>query len=128
MALMEWTPAYSVEVEAIDLQHRKLFAMVNELHSASREGKGAQLVPRMLKDLVLYTQQHFAFEEQLMRKGGCPHYAEHKAEHEKLAKQVTEMAAALNNKGVTSTSLMFFLCNWLKEHISGHDKKYVPYV
>ena len=41
MALLTWTTEYSVAVEAIDKQHQKLFAMLNELHDAMKSGKGA---------------------------------------------------------------------------------------
>lgn len=128
VGLIDWSTAYSVKVETIDQQHKKLFSMVNELHEAARTGKGAQVVPRLLKDLLQYTRQHFAFEEAMMVRGGYPQVEAHKAEHEELTLRVVQMAREVEGRGLPAGRLLFFLCDWLTQHILGHDKKNMPYV
>jgi hemerythrin len=129
VALFEWSNTYSVSVATIDQQHQKLFAIMNELHAAMREGKGAQQAPRLLKELVKYTREHCAFEESLMERGGYPDLAAHKALHEKLTAEVVQMAAQIEGGDRSATlRLVQFLSTWLQKHILGNDKKYTPYV
>ena len=91
MALICWSTEYSVEVDSIDKQHQKLFAMLNGLHDAMKVGKGSQRVPLILGELVQYTREHFASEENLMLRAGYPDYDRHKAEHDKLTRDVMQM-------------------------------------
>ena len=125
MALLSWSDDYSVAVESIDKQHRKLFEMLNDLHDAMKAGKGSQMAPLILKNLVQYTREHFANEENLMVRSHYPDYARHKAEHDKLTGEVVRMVRELEAGGVAqSVNLQDFLCQWLQAHICGCDKKY----
>ena len=129
MALLTWSTEYSVEVEAIDKQHQKLFAMVNELHDAMKAGKGTQTAPRILKKLVEYVCEHFALEEAMMAEAHYPELARHKAEHDKLTSEVAKMLQDIESgKTVLSMKLLQFLRSWLQDHIAGVDKKYMPYL
>jgi hemerythrin len=129
MALLTWSTEYSVEVESIDQQHQKLFAMLNELHDAMKAGKGTQTAPRILKKLVEYACEHFALEEALMAQANYPDLARHKAEHDKLTSEVAKLMQDVESgKTVLSMKLLQFLRNWLQDHILGCDKKYVSYL
>jgi len=44
MALVTWDQSYSVSVRRMDEQHQKLFALINALHDAMRQGKGQAAV------------------------------------------------------------------------------------
>jgi hemerythrin len=126
---MNWSTDYSVEVDSIDKQHRKLFEMLNELHDAMKAGKGTQLAPSILKNLVRYTREHFADEERLMIQARYPDFARHQAEHEKLTREVMIMEHSLaSGEVVLSMKLVQFLRTWLQEHILGCDKKYMTYL
>ena len=129
MALLNWSTEYSVEVESIDKQHQQLFSMLNDLHDAMKAGKGAQLAPRVLKKLVDYTCEHFAWEEALMAKAHYPELARHKAEHDKLTGEVAKLVQDVESgKTVVSMKLLQFLRSWLQDHIAGVDKKYTSYL
>lgn len=129
MALMTWSTDYSVEVALLDKQHQKLFEMLNKLHNAMRLGEGRHLAPRILSELVQYTREHFATEEALMKQANYPELIAHKAEHDKLTREVVKMVQDIEQgKAVLSMKLMQFLESWLKDHILGRDKKYVSYM
>jgi hemerythrin len=129
MALLNWTTEYSVEVDSIDRQHQKLFLMLNQLHDAMRVGKGAELAPSILVELLRYTREHFADEERMLIQARYPDFARHKAEHKKLNSEVAQMVQDIENgKAVLSMDLVEFLRTWLQEHILGRDKKYMTYL
>jgi hemerythrin len=88
--MLEWKPEYSVGVAKLDTQHRKLFDYVNELEQAMRKGQGRAVLDKILANLSAYTREHFATEEELMRRTGYPAYAQHKAAHETFVKRVRE--------------------------------------
>jgi hemerythrin len=125
MALFNWSDKYSVEVQSIDKQHQKLFAMMNELHEAMASGKGNQLAPAIVKRLVNYTRDHLAAEEGMMRRANYPDFNTHKAEHDELNRKVAKMAKDIEGGNVVlSINLQNFLREWLKTHILLRDKQY----
>lgn len=129
MALICWSTEYSVEVDSIDKQHQKLFAMLNGLHDAMKVGKGSQRVPLILGELVQYTREHFASEENLMLRAGYPDYDRHKAEHDKLTRDVMQMVRDFEQGKIALTiDMQDFLRQWLQTHIVSSDKKYTAHL
>jgi hemerythrin len=125
MPLMNWSNDFSVTVPEMDEQHKRLFAMINELHDARSKGQGQTVIKPLLQGLVQYTRTHFSAEEQLLQRAKYAEFAQHKALHEKLIKQVLDLKARSDagQAGVT-VELMNFLKTWLVSHIQGVDKKY----
>jgi hemerythrin len=125
MALLDWKNEYSVDIQSIDKQHKKLFETVNQLHDAMKSGVGARLVPVILNSLVSYTRDHFADEEKLMRQAAYPAYASHKAEHDRLTNEVVRLVQDMEAGRVAmSMQLLEFLKEWLQKHILSTDKQY----
>ena len=56
----------------MDIQHKQLVAMVNQLYEAMQMSKGDAVVKTILPALVLYTKIHFTAEEKLMKDVGFP--------------------------------------------------------
>lgn len=129
MKFMEWTTEYAVGVETLDAQHKKLFAMLNDLHEAMREGEGSALVGQTLADLIAYTNEHFSAEEALMQQAGYTLFLNHKAEHEKLTARVMELFDKYEKgNAMLSVSIMNFIAEWLSAHTMASDKKYAPFL
>lgn len=124
-----WSEKYSVNVDEIDRQHKKLIGLVNTLDQAMREGKGKSVLSDVLKELVQYTQMHFAAEERIMKTNEYPAYAEHKAKHDKMTMKVLEIQKQYQEGKVAITfEVMKFLEDWVDKHILGTDKKYAPHL
>ena len=129
MALVEWRLEYSVGVQSIDLQHQKLFEMVNELYNAMRMGNVAEVVPIILERLETYCHEHFAYEESLMLQAEYPDYLRHKAEHAKLMEKVLVLAKDFDEDTVLrSLALLGFLNEWLQRHVISSDRLYSTYL
>lgn len=125
MALMEWTDRLSVGVDAFDGHHKRMIALVNELHAAMSESRGQQALSGILGELIDYTDYHFAAEEAAFDEHGYPDAGSHKEAHATLL----EKARALKEQydaGATmmSVEVIEFLRDWVSEHIKGEDKKY----
>ncbi len=130
MPLMTWNEKMSVGVKVLDDDHKRLVALVNELHDALKTGHGKDALGKILDSLVTYTKSHFAREEQFFARTNYPDSAAHKKEHDDLTNQVLQVQAKFNSGASTGLSLqvMNFLRDWLTNHIQGSDKKYGPYL
>jgi hemerythrin-like metal-binding protein len=122
MTLMTWGPILEVGFGDIDVQHRKLVDLVNELDDAMRAGRGQDVADAVLDDLVNYTIHHFAFEEQLMDEYQISSAAGHKAEHEQLVVEVNAFRARIQSGSAPLSDLMALLQSWLTDHILKTDK------
>ena len=129
MALIDWSPSYSVKVAKFDQQHKKLVDLINQLHDAMKSGQGTTAIGVVLQSLIAYTGTHFSEEIKLMQTHGYPDLAKHQAEHEKFVKQVIEFQQKFQDGGAMLTmSVLSFLKDWLVKHIQGEDKKYGPFL
>ncbi len=125
MAFMVWDNSLSVNIKEIDEQHKKLFNIVNDLHSAMGAGKGKEVMGSVLAGLIEYTKTHFAAEEGLMQKHLYPGYLAHKANHDALTRQVSDvMKKFQDGQTIVTVEIMNFLKDWLANHIQNTDKKY----
>ena len=129
MAFLSWSNEFSTGVASYDAEHKKLAAMVNELHDAMTEGKASSKLGDILDRLVAYTVEHFNHEEKVLARHDYPDLARHKQQHEQLKTQVLDFRAKLaTGSSQISIALLKFLKDWLLEHIQKEDKKYGPFL
>ena len=121
-----WKPFYSVGDPSLDAQHKQILAMVSELYAAMERGEDCAVLEKILDRLCEYANTHFKYEEQIMQEHGYPHFAEHKALHDRLRKRTTDLRANLSL--LTAPDLLRFLKQWWIGHIQGKDKDYTPYL
>lgn len=125
MELIKWLEKYSVNNFLLDSQHKKLIAIINELHTAMKVARGNEIMQTIFDELIWYTKEHFRTEEQIMLKFNYDAFNEHKAEHEKLTEQVLKLQKDYKEgKSLITMETMNFLRTWLINHIEGTDKKY----
>ncbi len=126
---VEWKDDYSVGIDSIDQQHKKLINLINQLQTAVDYSTGEQFEQEALDELVDYTKTHFTYEEGLMRDNDYPDFEPHKAQHEKMFKKVGEVLAEYEKDHDTAMSnAAEYLKDWLINHINGTDKEYSSYL
>ena len=115
----------SVGVHVLDEDHKKLIAMINELHASMLQGHSNEVVGGILRRLANYTVEHFQREEKLFVETHYAGSAAHKHEHEKLKAQVmAEIQKFQAGKVGLGMETLTFLRDWLKHHIQESDKAY----
>lgn len=123
MAMFAWDDKLKTNHPSIDIDHKKLVDLVNQLADAMQAGKGKDVCGAVLNNLISYTKTHFAMEERLMSQHGYANSAAHKAEHQKLLADVADFKTKFDAGSLTLTaSLLAFLRDWLIKHISHSDK------
>ena len=129
MSTYRWSEQYSVNVAALDKQHRQLFDTINELDKALKNGDGNSAVGLALSRLADYSLVHFAAEESLMERHGFPGLPTHRAEHDAFRKKIAALLADHKaGKPGVPVLLLFFMQSWLKQHIKKTDKLYSAYL
>ena len=125
MPLMIWDASFSVNVKEIDNQHMKLMEMLNQLHDAMKIGKGKDAIGPLIKNLVKYTETHFALEERYFEKFRYEEASSHKLAHQVFIDKVSAFQDDFTSgKSTLTMEIMSFLKDWLVSHIKGTDKRY----
>jgi hemerythrin len=127
--LFPWSEIYSVKIGIVDMQHKNLVNILNELHEAMRAGQAKEKLGQILSNLIKYTHSHFATEEKLMQSHGYPEFSQHKTEHDHLTATAVNLQRKFQRNEIGMTvEVMEFLKAWLVKHIQGSDKKYAPFL
>jgi len=126
MAFINWNDTYSVQIEEIDNQHKKLIALINELFDSMQKGQSRTVIGRILNDLIDYTAIHFKTEETYFDRFNYEGSSEHKEKHKRLVDNVIKVKSDFESGKISvSADLLKFLKRWLFEHILETDKKYI---
>jgi len=123
--LLTWQQEYSVNIQRIDTQHKRLFATANRLLDAVESQRGPDEIVTALDFLLSYTMFHFAEEEALLDRYGYDRGAEHKNRHKILIAQVQELEQRLGGDDPASPAeVLDFLQGWIVNHILIEDRRY----
>lgn len=120
-----WQDSYSVGIESLDNDHKKLINLLNQFTTAYDYAISEEYEREALKDLISYTEYHFEREEKLLAEHDYPDFKAHKAQHEKMINEVSRFMDLYNEKGHDAMNeISEYLSNWLINHINGTDKEY----
>lgn len=124
MAYFEWADDMVIDNGVIDADHRQLVTLVNQLHTATSEGQGQEIVDQVLQEALKYTLEHLRREENLMASINFPHLASHKENHQKFVERLNLLRAKYDSGSITVASqLSTVLRDWLSLHIRRDDKE-----
>jgi len=125
LMLMDWKDEYSVEVNEIDEQHKKIFLLINDLYNAIQEMNTKEKLKEILENLIDYAIYHFNTEEKYFDKFKFELTSEHKQEHNQFKKKISDMNEKINNNEIQiSFELIDFLEDWIIDHVTDSDQKY----
>jgi hemerythrin len=129
MTIVTWNPAWETGIPSIDEQHRQLLAQFEALLVAIHEDQMADRIPGLLAFLAKYVDTHFAEEEVHMQATHYPGFLGHKAIHDNMRAQVTELVVEhQKDPAIMTEKVIDFLTEWLIGHINEHDRRMARYV
>ncbi len=131
----EWDEErYSTNIERFDEQHKRLFGLLNDLHTAMNEGHSEEEVGDILRELERYTEYHFGDEEEFMQNCGyamdCSDcFYNHREMHEEFAGKVQELREKHENGEYVTMEVLTVARDWLDAHIAAgdEDQNYADY-
>lgn len=127
---IQWKNAYSVGNMQLDMQHQKLFQLINSLEDSTRSLEFQDIAPMILSELKEYAHFHFRSEEEYLEAIHYPDKEAHIEIHEQLKKALDLEVEKQLSTQMTALSLMrlhHFLMHWINDHILVEDIKYGDY-
>lgn len=120
-----WSDDFLIGIEELDYEHRCLIEDINELHRELLEHGDKDRIGDTLGRIHARMQAHFALEEHVMVTHEYPHYPEHKAEHERLLDEYTELMSRFDRDPDLGdrAAMEDLLRHWIVDHIRTSDKK-----
>lgn len=125
MNAIAWTPKLETGVPFVDLDHRVLLRLLNQVIEADEAREDSSVLGSVLNSLVAYTDYHFAREEMLQALCECDCVEEHSKVHRALAGRVTEIRDRfLADPGnMILAEVRAFLTSWMVDHILKVDQQ-----
>jgi len=127
--MIKWKEEYSVGVEHIDAQHRKLFEIAGRAYDLLKDELITDKYDRIIaiiEELKEYAVYHFNAEEQYMKEIGYRKLLSHKVSHDDFIEKVNsiDFDQVDDNQNEYLLNTLDFVVNWIDRHILGQDKLY----
>lgn len=120
-----WKDEYSVGIQSLDDDHRKLLHLINNLQTAVRYQTGEIFEKEALTEVVAYTKYHFEREEKMMKEIDYENFEAHKKTHETMIEKTNSFVQEYDKRGhEVIEEVALYLKNWLLGHINGTDQEY----
>lgn len=124
MALIEWRDEYCTGIAGIDFEHEMLINEINSVYRMIENRADKDLVIDSLGEIYGGISAHFALEEQLMRRHGYDHYAQHKADHERLLDDIRDITDEYEaTVELDRSAFQQKLADWFALHFRTHDAR-----
>jgi len=125
--MIEWDDKFSVGVQGIDEEHKKLIDIINKA-AVTNKFKKIRVVLATLDEMINYAGYHFLTEETYMVGSDYPEYLFHRNEHIGFTDKVIDF----QNRVVSGDSQVVneaqeFLKQWLVNHIQETDSRYTDW-
>jgi len=129
MLIIEWSKKYSVGIESMDNQHKKIIDLINKLSDAVDKGKGKNITGEILNELKTYGETHFRDEEKLMKAVSFPKLDKQIKQHRSFIKQLSDMIDVYEkSEKLMTLEIMNFMKTWFSDHIIQSDNKYGKFI
>lgn len=123
--LIEWSDDFRI-CDVIDVQHKKLVELINNLYQAFVEAKVKDAILPIIKKLRGYTIYHFGEEEKMFAENNYTFTDEHLRAHQVFVAKIEDFEDRYEaGDSLLPYDIMNFLKDWLLNHILISDKKYV---
>jgi len=126
---IEWSNEYSLHIEQIDVQHRKLFTLAGEILVATEKKSPVSVIEKLLGELHKAADAHFKHEETVLKDNGYPGLEDHRKIHKGLIGELERLSSRFRvEKRVALPELLKFLREWLVRHTLTVDRKYIRFL
>ena len=127
--MYQWKDEYVLGIDEIDLQHRKLIDIANQVYAVLndqwRTDKFNQIID-VLEELKDYTVYHFKAEEEYMTKTNYKKRFSHAIEHSDFVAKLNsvDLSEVDAKQEVYLKELLGMITDWVVNHILTSDKLY----
>lgn len=126
---IQWRKQMTVGNLIIDLDHRYLIALINQVEYAMRHPEEKDILDNAVGQLKAYAREHFDREERIQLHISYQHYHDHKFLHQQLLERldaIAERIDAHHERGELTEAgeeIAGLLRDWLLNHVLKEDMK-----
>ena len=128
IARLSWVDSLNSGIEALDLQHKALVNLSNELYDRLIASESVSSLDQVLDQVLVDLCDHFIYESNLMKTKGFPLVEEHMKIHERLVIEYDQLRLQLKT-GETNLAAFFNFVSVkiVAEHIVKEDTKFFEF-
>jgi hemerythrin-like metal-binding protein len=115
-------------IQEIDDQHKKLVDCFDQLELWVGKGHEFAATLDALGKLNRYVEEHFRFEEDMLRERGYPKLNQQIDEHGLIEGQLARLYQHVMSGGDATEDLLLLLREWLLSHIGVEDMEYAAFL
>jgi diguanylate cyclase (GGDEF)-like protein/hemerythrin-like metal-binding protein len=124
---LTWRDAYACGEPAIDDEHRELFRLCNDLLRTVAAEPGLETLLRVWDALLSHTVEHFAHEEEILRRRGYPELEQHAESHRHLIARAMELRGQVEQRdGYFGSVVKFLYRDLVVLHLLNEDRAFFP--
>jgi hemerythrin len=121
---LKWDPELNLGLDLIDVQHKNLVDIINELVNCLNEKHLPRSSITIIQALIDYANYHFEFEEEYAKEMGFELSEVHLIEHKEFVEKIVEIRDRMDSdRDKILIELILYLKGWLYMHLQGSDKK-----
>ena len=125
LMLMRWRSSFECGHPVIDMQHRELFNISNELINSVLDRRPKVGTEFLLHELVEHIKDHFISEEEVLARTHYPELEEHRKIHRQLLGRATELEETYREGLLPVSELVGFIAyDVISAHIVQEDLKF----
>ncbi|WP_455756399.1 bacteriohemerythrin [Sulfurimonas sp.] len=117
-----WDDKYKLGIDSIDVQHKKLFEIVNRLYDLKEDSNKEEL-RTILYEFSDYMGLHFRDEEEYMLSIKFPDLENHKQLHQDIIDTLTKIITTPAKLSIIKTKMRVIAKRVLIDHIMHEDTK-----
>lgn len=128
MPLFNFETEFKLGIPQIDEEHARLINMLNDMHDYLRSNEKEKATQIFRETMLAYVVEHFAHEEEFMKKIGYPQVDEHAQIHANFRRSMEaeiQKFDAMDEKAFRTA--MTDTYTWIINHIGNTDRKYVGF-
>jgi len=126
---IHWDDKFSVGHAEIDKQHKTIIGLINQLKVDVNHDYIPQIRDFTLKEMIVYADNHLAYEERILEEAGYPDLVEHKSIHDSYRLKLKELQNRIDiGEASVKEDMLDFFNMWWEFHIREEDLKFRPYV
>ena len=126
--LVRWHPSLETGQDLVDTEHRVLVFLFRKLDVSIKSGGTQVELSYIIDELRRFVEFHFLSEENVMRETHYPGLLAHQAQHSDLLTQLGVFASKIQQRREFPEDLLYFVNDWLLEHIAKHDRHVAHHV
>lgn len=128
MGQAKWNDSLLTGNEQVDVQHRALLALINELQVAVAERRESSEIDRIVARLQVLAVEHFRDEEALMEHHAYPGLERQKELHAEFLRKAAELTDARAGDDSPRLRLLVYLHDWFVRHMKLEDSAIVRHI